>query len=84
MTWNITASGTRAEVGRAVCDASHPQEDRATPDAIQFEKTKSAILDELDDYPEEASVSVHCTGHAPPDGNAGYRALSMSISSVYR
>ena len=80
MTWSITASGSRDEVNRAVNDAKHPQDDQATLDAIQFEKARAAILDELDDYPESTSVSVHCTGHAPNEGDPGYRSLSMSIS----
>ncbi len=82
MTWNITAAGIPAEVNRAVNEAKHPQEDQATPDAIQFEKARSAILDELDDFPENALVSVQCSGHAPLDGEAGYRSVSMSISGA--
>lgn len=71
-----------SEVVRRVNEAKHPSEDRPSPDVIQFEKVRDAVIDELEDYPESALVSVHCTGHAPEVDATGYRSISISISGA--
>lgn len=86
MTWNISASGTKQQCLEAIEPLKHfaDQGDATAPDqaadVAQFEETKHAILDEIDDYPDGApSISVSASGHAPGP-NGGSRYVSVSIS----
>lgn len=82
MTWNISASGNKVSAVESVKNASAPHfSDEQAAEKADYERAKQHVLDKLAGAPDEADVSVSCSGHGTlRDGKNVGSSESMTIS----